>query len=170
MKGHFFHHFSRPADQRQALMRALTTQLIKHDKITTTIQKAKQLRTFIDKMITLAKRNTPHAHNQIKSYVYELEVAEKAIKTFPKRFAERQGGYTSIERSALNRKGDNAIMATITLLDLDKAPAFEMKSKKQPKPTDKLEELYDALEKQGVNPEELGKNAEQQEQAEQTKQ
>ncbi|EFC50713.1 predicted protein, partial [Naegleria gruberi] len=100
----------------KALMRSLTTNLIKHDKITTTIVKAKQLRTFIDKMVTLSKRNSEHAHNQIKSYLYEEEAIQKAIQTFPERFKERQGGYTSIERLWKNRKGDNATMATITLL------------------------------------------------------
>lgn len=116
-----------------ALFRSLTTQLIKHDKITTTLMKAKQLRTFIDKMVTLAKKNTPHTHNQIKSYLYEEEAIQKAIQTFPERFKERQGGYTSIERLWKNRRGDNAIMATVTLLDAEKAPEFVYEKKTEKK-------------------------------------
>ena len=128
-------------------MRSLTTNLIKHDKITTTIVKAKQLRTFIDKMVTLSKRNSEHAHNQIKSYLYEEEAIQKAIQTFPERFKERQGGYTSIERLWKNRKGDNATMATITLLDKEKAPEFlfEKNEKKELTPEETLQKFQEEL-------------------------
>jgi len=129
-------------------MRSLTTHLIKHDKITTTIVKAKQLRTFIDKMVTLAKKNTAHSQNQIKAYLYEEEAIQKAIQTFPERFKERQGGYTSIERLWKNRRGDNATMASITLLDKEKAPefVFEEKNKKEAAtPEETLQKFHEEM-------------------------
>lgn len=74
-----------------ALFRNQTQSLIKHEKITTTLEKAKELRKFADKMVTLAKKGTQHAQRQIAAFVYEDEMVKKAMQTFPQRFAQRQG-------------------------------------------------------------------------------
>lgn len=74
-----------------ALFRNQVTSLIKHDKITTTVEKAKELRRFADKMVTLAKDGSLHARRQMLSFVYEKQMVQKAFEEFPKRFASRNG-------------------------------------------------------------------------------
>lgn len=73
------------------MLRNLTTQLIKHDAITTTLERAKDLRRIADKMVTLAKLGGIPQIRKLSGWVFEKEVAQKAITEFPVRFAERAG-------------------------------------------------------------------------------
>lgn len=109
------------------MFRNLTTQLIKHDKIVTTLHKAKDLRRFAEKMVTITKRplHSYHLIGQLRRYTTEPVVAEKAMNTFPLRFKERNGGYTRIIRGHVTRKGDRAQMALIEYIDNDKIPSEE---------------------------------------------
>lgn len=94
-------------------MRNLVSNLVKHDSIQTTMAKAKELRTLGDKVVTLTKKNPALAKPLLKRWLYEDELIEKAIREFPIRFANRQGGYTRIIPHLVTRRGDNSKMATI---------------------------------------------------------
>lgn len=108
------HLLARPADQRKALLRTLTTALLKHDKIQTTEAKAKALRSVVEEMITLAKRGDLHARRQVAGYVYEKEVVKRLFDEVAPRFKEQNGGYSRIVKTA-PRLGDGAPMAIISL-------------------------------------------------------
>ncbi len=115
--------FGRKADHRKALLRNLATSLIVHEKIETTEMKAMDLRSVVDELITIAKRNDLHARRQVLSFVKDV-VADKATgktavqKLFddiaPK-YADRKGGYTRVIKTN-TRRGDAAPMATIELV------------------------------------------------------
>ncbi|KAL0051003.1 hypothetical protein WJX82_000398 [Trebouxia sp. C0006] len=106
----------RPADQRKALLRALTTELLRHGKIKTTKVKAKAMRKPVDKMITLAKNGTLHARRQALAYIYDKAIVTSLFAEVPQRYSERPGGYTRITTDAQLRRGDAAEMATIELV------------------------------------------------------
>ncbi|AFY71306.1 LSU ribosomal protein L17P [Thalassoporum mexicanum PCC 7367] len=105
----------RPADQRKALLRSLTTELIRHGQIKTTKARAKAVRTTVEKMITLAKDGSLHARRQVLSYLYDKQLVYNLFEQVPDRYGERSGGYTRIIRT-VRRKGDNAEMAIIELV------------------------------------------------------
>ena len=106
----------RDSAHRRALFRNLVTSLIKHDRIKTTLPKAKEIKPIADKMVTLAKKGTLTARRQAIGYLFEKEVASKLMDEMPQRFADRQGGYTRLIRIP-NRRGDNAPMAMIEYVD-----------------------------------------------------
>jgi large subunit ribosomal protein L17 len=104
----------KPADQRKALLRALTTELIRHGRITTTKVRAKAVRTEADRMISLAKDGSLAARRQAMGYLYDKQLVHALFEQVPERYSNRQGGYTRVLRT-VNRKGDNAEMAIIEL-------------------------------------------------------
>lgn len=104
----------KPADQRKALLRALTTELMRHGRITTTKVRAKAVRSEAERIITLAKDGSLSARRQALGYVYDKQLVHALFEQVPERYSERQGGYTRIMRT-VNRKGDNAEMAIIEL-------------------------------------------------------
>ncbi|MCP6757808.1 MAG: 50S ribosomal protein L17 [Fischerella sp. CENA71] len=106
---------SKPADQRRALLRSLTTELIRHGRITTTLQRAKVLRSEVDKMITLAKDGSLSSRRQALGYIYDKQLVHALFEQAPTRYANRQGGYTRILHT-IPRRGDNAEMAIIELV------------------------------------------------------
>ena len=134
---------NRAADQRKALLRALTTELILRGEIKTTRAKADAVRTSVDHMITLAKNGSLHARRQAISYLYDISVKdglpvsdrpqtktkqeqlpeEERVTTLvdllfsqaKERYADRNGGYTRIVRT-VSRRGDNAEMAILQLV------------------------------------------------------
>ncbi|MFB2768712.1 50S ribosomal protein L17 [Pelatocladus sp. BLCC-F211] len=106
---------SKPADQRRALLRALTTELIRHGRITTTLQRAKVLRAEVDQMITLAKDGSLSSRRQALGYIYDKQLVHALFEQAPTRYANRQGGYTRILHT-IPRRGDNAEMAIIELV------------------------------------------------------
>jgi large subunit ribosomal protein L17 len=108
------HLLGRPADQRKAVLRSLTTALLRHDRIETTEAKAKALQSVVEDMITLAKRGDLHARRQVAGYVYEKEVVKRLFDEVAPRFKERNGGYTRIVKTP-PRRGDAAPMAIITV-------------------------------------------------------
>merc|ERR1719163_2503453 len=106
---------NRPADQRKALMRSLTTELIRHGRIKTTLVKAKEVRSKADHLVTLAKDGSLHARRQAISYLYDKQLVHALFEQAPERYAERKGGYTRVLRDGY-RRGDNAEMAIIELV------------------------------------------------------
>ncbi|OMO88806.1 Ribosomal protein L17 [Corchorus capsularis] len=106
---------NRPPDQRRALLRGLTTQLLKHGRIKTTRARASAMRKYVDKMITLAKDGSLHKRRQALGFIYEKQIVHALFAEVPERYGERNGGYTRIIRT-LPRRGDNAPMAYIELV------------------------------------------------------
>jgi large subunit ribosomal protein L17 len=104
----------KPADQRRALLRALTTELIRHGRITTTKARAKAVRSEAERMITLAKDGSLPARRRALGYMYDKQLVHALFEQVPDRYADRNGGYTRIIRT-VRRRGDNAEMAVIEL-------------------------------------------------------
>ena len=113
----------RTTEHRTAMFRNLVTSLFRHERITTTTPKAKEIMRFADKFITLAKKGTPHARRQANRDVRDVEVLNKLFETLGPRFKSRAGGYTRIVRVG-RRAGDAADMAMIELVERSK-PAAE---------------------------------------------
>lgn len=107
---------SRPADQRKALLRGLTTEVIRHGRIRTTLVRAKVLRSEVDHMITLAKKGSLHHRRQALSYLYDKDLVASLFEAAPDRYGDRQGGYCRIIREDLPRRGDSAQMAVVELV------------------------------------------------------
>ncbi len=105
----------KPADQRKALMRALTTEVIRNGRITTTKIRAKAIRSKVDKMITLAKDGSLSARRQALGYIYDKQLVHALFEAAKERYGDRNGGYTRILRT-MPRRGDNAEMAIIELV------------------------------------------------------
>lgn len=106
---------SRNSAHRWALMRNLITALLREEKIQTTDPKAKELRRWADRMITLGKRGSLHARRQVLSIVQDKAVVRKLFDTIAPRFKERPGGYTRIVKIGI-RRGDAAQMSLIELV------------------------------------------------------
>lgn len=108
------HQLGKPADQRRALLRALTTELIRHGRITTTQVRAKAVRSEVEKMITLAKDGSLAARRQAMGYIFDKQLVHALFEQAQTRYGDRQGGYTRVLRT-VSRRGDNADMAIIEL-------------------------------------------------------
>jgi large subunit ribosomal protein L17 len=105
----------KPADQRRALMRSLTTELIRHGRITTTKIRAKAIRSDVERMITLAKDGSLASRRQALGYIYDKQLVHALFEGVKERYGDRNGGYTRILRT-VRRRGDNAEMAIIELV------------------------------------------------------
>ncbi|MCH8819664.1 MAG: 50S ribosomal protein L17 [Acidobacteria bacterium] len=108
----------RTSSHRMAMLRNMVTELLDKEKITTTISKAKALRPFTEKMITLGKRGSLHARRQALSVIRKKSVVHKLFDSLGPRYADRNGGYTRIVRLGY-RKGDSAERALIELVGSD---------------------------------------------------
>ena len=106
---------SKPADQRKALLRGLTTQLIREGRVTTTKARAKALRNEAERMISLAKDGSLASRRRAIGYIYDKKLVHALFEKAKERYGDRQGGYTRIVRT-VSRKGDNAQMAIIELV------------------------------------------------------
>src|SRR5690348_35378 len=106
---------SRTSSHRWALMRNLVTALLRDEKIRTTDPKAKELRRWADRVITLGKEGTLHARRQVLAIVQDKAVVRKLFDTIAPRFKERQGGYTRIVKIGW-RRGDAAPVSLIELV------------------------------------------------------
>ena len=104
----------KPADQRKALLRALTTELIRNGRIKTTKVRAQAVRSEADRMITLAKEGSLAARRQAMGYIYDKQLVHALFEQAGTRYGDRAGGYTRIIRT-IPRRGDNAEMAIIEL-------------------------------------------------------
>ncbi len=105
----------RTSSHRKALMKNLATNLIKREKITTTIDKAKAIRPYVEKLITRAKESSVHNKREAAKKIQDRKVLIKLFDDIGPRFKERNGGYTRIMRLGL-RPGDAAEMAIIELV------------------------------------------------------
>jgi large subunit ribosomal protein L17 len=106
----------RRSPHRRAMLRNMTTSLVLHERIDTTVQKAKEIRSLVEKMITLGKRGDLHARRSAASYLFDDAAVSKLFSDLATRFKTRTGGYTRILRKGV-RIGDAAELATIELVD-----------------------------------------------------
>jgi len=106
----------RTSEQKLALMRNLASSLLEHGAIETTEAKAKELRPFVEKLITKAKSGTLHDRRLAIRHIHKREAADKLFREIGPKFASRQGGYTRILKTG-HRKGDGADMARIELIE-----------------------------------------------------
>jgi large subunit ribosomal protein L17 len=118
----------RTTEHRTAMLRNLAVSLFRHERITTTTPKAKELKRFADKIVTLAKKGTPHARRLANRDVRDVEVLNKLFGTIADRFKARPGGYTRLVRVG-HRAGDNAELAVIELVERTPAAAPEGEEK-----------------------------------------
>lgn len=105
----------RPTDQRIMMLRNLTTALLEHGKIETTVTRAKEVKRMADKMVTLGKRGDLHARRQALAYITSEDVVTKLFKEIAPQYTDRNGGYTRIYKMG-PRRGDCAEMAVIELV------------------------------------------------------
>ena len=106
---------SRTSSHKRALLRNLATSLFRHDRVVTTEAKAKELRPFAERLITLARRGDLHARRLVERRLKDKAVTHKLFAELGKRFAARPGGYTRIIKLG-HRVGDGAEVARIELL------------------------------------------------------
>lgn len=114
--------FGRTSAHRKALFRNLVIALIRRERIRTTLAKAKELRSHIEKTITLGKKGTLHARRLAFTVVNEKDAFLKLFGTLSERYANRNGGYTRVIKIG-NRRGDDAPMAYIELVDREEEVA-----------------------------------------------
>ncbi|PZW40013.1 LSU ribosomal protein L17P [Humitalea rosea] len=105
---------------RFAMLRSMATALIKHEQITTTLPKAKELRPYVEKVITLGKRGGLHARRQAYAVIRDERIVDKLFTTIADRYKGRTGGYCRVLKAGM-RYGDAADMAVIELVDRDTA-------------------------------------------------
>jgi large subunit ribosomal protein L17 len=110
--------FSRKSAHRKAMFENLAAALIKHEQITTTLPKAKDLRPFVERLITLGKRGGLAGRRRAIAALQDTALAAKLMTTLAQRYQARAGGYTRIVKSGY-RYGDDAAMAVIELIDRD---------------------------------------------------
>ncbi len=108
----------RTSAHREAMFANMAASLIKHEQITTTLPKAKELRPFVEKLVTLAKRGDLHARRQAISKVRDITQVGKLFATIGPRYSDRNGGYIRIMKAGY-RHGDNAPVAVIEFVDRD---------------------------------------------------
>ncbi len=108
----------RTSAHRTSMFANMAASLIKHEQITTTLPKAKELRPFVEKLVTLAKRGDLHARRQAISAVRDIPQVGKLFAVIGPRYAERKGGYIRIMKAGF-RHGDDAAMAIIEFVDRD---------------------------------------------------
>ncbi len=128
---------NRTSTHRKAMFMNLSNALIKHEQITTTLPKAKELKRFVEKIITLGKNGDLTSRRKAISILQDQEMVKKVFDTISERYKERNGGYTRVIKLG-NRFGDNAPMAVIELVDRDEeakgkdsGPVIEKKSNEE---------------------------------------
>jgi len=109
---------NRTSAHRKALFANMADALVKHEQIITTLPKAKELRPYVEKLVTLGKKGDLHARRQILSKTFDKKTAEKLCSVLAERYKERQGGYIRILKAGF-RTGDAAPMAIIEFVDRD---------------------------------------------------
>ena len=118
--GHGLRKLNRTTSHRLAMFRNMMNSLIAHEEITTTLPKAKELRPYVERIITLGKRGGLHARRQALAQIRDEKVVTKLFSEIADRYKTRSGGYTRVLRAGV-RYGDAADMAVIELVDRDVA-------------------------------------------------
>jgi large subunit ribosomal protein L17 len=112
--------FSRKSGHRVSMFANLAQALVKHEQITTTLPKAKDLRPVVERLVTLAKRGDLHARRLVMARLRDRDLTNKLFSTLAERYKERSGGYTRVLKAGF-RYGDAAPMAIIEFVDRDES-------------------------------------------------
>ncbi|SFS58999.1 50S ribosomal protein L17 [Sphingobacterium wenxiniae] len=123
-------HLGRTDSHRKAMLANMATSLIKHKRITTTLAKAKALRTYVEPLITKSKNDTTHSRRTVFAYLKDKEAVTILFREISEKVATRPGGYTRIIKME-NRLGDNAEMAFIELVDYNEVYGTTAKTEKK---------------------------------------
>jgi len=110
--------FSRRSEHRKAMFENLCASLIKHEQITTTLPKAKDLRPVVERLISMGRRGGLANRRRAIATLHDEKLADKLVTTLAERYKTRPGGYTRVIKAGF-RYGDNAAMALIELVDRD---------------------------------------------------
>ncbi len=110
--------FSRRSEHRKAMFENLCASLIKHEQITTTLPKAKDLRPIVERLISMGRRGGLANRRRAIATLHDEKLADKLVTTLAERYRSRPGGYTRVIKAGY-RHGDNAEMALIELVDRD---------------------------------------------------
>jgi large subunit ribosomal protein L17 len=132
---------NRTHSHREALLNALATSLLKYKRIKTTVAKAKESKSYVDKIITKARKNDLHSRRQIMSKIHDKEVVKELFNEIIPKIGDRPGGYTRVIKIG-HRPGDAADMAIIELVDYNDVineKAAEQKEKREAKKESKRE-------------------------------
>jgi large subunit ribosomal protein L17 len=129
----------RDVGARKALFKGLVTSVIEHERVVTTVPKAKAIRPLVEKMITLAKRDTLHTRRQAAAFLETPAALKKLFDKLGTRFGQRNGGYTRIVRLG-NRKGDGAEQAMIELVGSELVKRAAERAKRKEERLQKLRE------------------------------
>jgi len=116
--GKVYRKLGRKPEHRKAMFANMSAALIKHEQITTTVPKAKELRPIVEKLITLGKRGDLHARRQAIAQIRDVAMVKKLFDVLGPRYKERKGGYCRILKAGF-RYGDNAPVAVIEFVDRD---------------------------------------------------
>lgn len=127
-------HLGRTDSHRKAMLANMASSLILHKRITTTLAKAKALRTYVEPIITKSKNDTTHSRRTVFSYLQNKEVLTILFREVAEKVANRPGGYTRIIKLN-NRLGDNAEMALIELVDYNEVYGKGVEAKEEKKTT-----------------------------------
>ena len=109
---------NRTAEHRRAMFANMAAALIKHEQITTTLPKAKELRPIVEKLVTLGKRGDLHARRQAIAEIRDVAMVKKLFDVIGPRYKEREGGYLRVMKAGF-RYGDSAPVAVIEFVDRD---------------------------------------------------
>ncbi|PST84463.1 50S ribosomal protein L17 [Pedobacter yulinensis] len=127
-------HLGRTDSHRKAMLANMASSLILHKRITTTLAKAKALRTYVEPIITKSKNDTTHSRRTVFTYLQDKEVVSILFREVAEKVANRPGGYTRIIKLN-NRMGDNAEMALIELVDYNEVYGKDAAAKEEKKTT-----------------------------------
>ena len=127
----------RKPEHRKAMFANMAAALIKHEQITTTLPKAKELRPVVEKLVTLGKRGDLHARRQAVAQMRDVAMVKKLFDVLGPRYKDRDGGYTRVLKAGF-RYGDSAPVAVIEFVDrdtdakgLDSGPVLEKKAEEE---------------------------------------
>ena len=116
--GKKFNHLGRTSSHRKALLSNLASSLILNKRITTTVAKAKELRKYVEPLLTRAKEDSTHSRRMVFSYLKNKESVKELFADVAEKISSRPGGYTRIIKTG-NRPGDNSEMCMIELVDFN---------------------------------------------------
>jgi large subunit ribosomal protein L17 len=137
--GHGLRKLNRTTSHRLAMLRNMTVSLLRHEEITTTLPKAKELRRVVEPMITLGKKPSLANRRLAFDRLRDRDIVGKLFDDLGPRFAKRNGGYLRILKTGF-RKGDNAPLALVSLMDRPDAEADAEQPTTKKKPAKKAEE------------------------------
>ena len=143
---------NRKSSHRLALLKNLSKSLIVHEQIETTLPKAKDLRPFVEKILTIGKTNSLAAKRKVHSYLGDKKIVDKVFNVLAKRYQKRNGGYIRILKSGF-RYGDSAPKAIIELVERDlNAKGLEDKLRKKETENQPTQEKNKLIESEKLSP------------------